>query len=155
MCRKNETGFSLVSAIFILVVLAVLGAALLTVSTLRHASAGIDVQGVRGYQAAASGVEWGLYRLLDPDGAPAAALPACWAGTASVTPGGSLAAFAVATTCTRATTTELGRDIGVYTIVSGSEIQDWRCATTTGQRAPASPNREHRLSSMTFLFGKK
>jgi MSHA biogenesis protein MshP len=118
MCRKNETGFSLVSAIFILVVLAVLGAALLTVSTLQHASAGIDVQGVRGYQAAASGVEWGLYRLLDPDGAPAAALPACWAGTASVTPGGSLAAFAVATTCTRTTTTELGRDIGVYTIVS-------------------------------------
>lgn len=44
---------------------------------------------------------------------------------------------------------------GVYTIVSLNEIQDWRCATTTGQRAPASPDREHRLSSMTFLFGKK
>jgi MSHA biogenesis protein MshP len=118
MFRREESGFSLVSAIFILVVLAVLGAALLTVSSLQHTSSGIDLQGVRAYQAARSGVEWGLYRLLDPDGAPAAGLPSCWAGTASVTPGATLGAFAVIATCTRTTATELGKDIGVYTIVS-------------------------------------
>jgi MSHA biogenesis protein MshP len=118
MFRRDESGFSLVSAIFILVVLAVLGAALLTVSSLQHTSSGIDFQGVRAYQAARSGVEWGLYRLLDPDGAPAATLPSCWAGSAAVTPGASLSAFTVTATCTRDTANELGRDIGVYTIVS-------------------------------------
>jgi MSHA biogenesis protein MshP len=139
MFPDRQGGFSIVSAIFILVVLAVLGAALLTVSTLQHASAGIDLQGVRAYQAARSGVEWGLYRLLDPDGAPAAALPACWAGSASVTPGASLAGFAVSATCARTTTTELGRDIAVYTIVS---------TATFG--TPQQPNHVSRTVSATM-----
>jgi MSHA biogenesis protein MshP len=118
MSRRTERGFSLASAIFILVVLAVLGAALLTVSALQHNTSGLDVQGVRAYQAARAGVEWALYRVLDPDGAPAAALPDCWAGNAAVTPGASLGGFSVTATCTRVATTELGRDIGVYAIES-------------------------------------
>jgi hypothetical protein len=44
---------------------------------------------------------------------------------------------------------------GVFTVVSFNDIDDWSCATTTGQGAPDDPLREHRLSSMTFLFGKK
>jgi hypothetical protein len=38
---------------------------------------------------------------------------------------------------------------------AGSDIRDWDCATTTGQTAPPTIEREHRLSSMAFLFGKK
>ncbi len=44
---------------------------------------------------------------------------------------------------------------GVFTVGSFNDIDDWSCATTTGQGAPDDPMREHRLSSMTFLFGKK
>jgi hypothetical protein len=36
-----------------------------------------------------------------------------------------------------------------------NDIRAWRCATSTGQTAPATADREHRMSSMTFLFGKK
>lgn len=35
------------------------------------------------------------------------------------------------------------------------DIDDWRCAITTGQTAPGNIMREHRIQSMTFLFGKK
>ncbi len=55
-------GFSLVSAIFLLVVLAALGAAIVTVSTVQHQSSALDIQGVRAYQAARAGIEWGLYQ---------------------------------------------------------------------------------------------
>lgn len=58
----RQTGFTAVSAIFILVVLTALGAAILTVSTSQHLGSAQDVQGVRAYEAARAGVEWGLYR---------------------------------------------------------------------------------------------
>lgn len=44
---------------------------------------------------------------------------------------------------------------GSYLIQSINDIQTWRCANTTGQTAPDTLAREHRLSSMTFLFGKR
>ena len=44
---------------------------------------------------------------------------------------------------------------GTITIRSINEITNWRCATETGQSAPSSPSLEHKLSSMTFTFGKK
>lgn len=57
-------GFALVSAIFILVVLAALGAFMLSVSSSQQIGSALDVQGVRAYQAARAGIEWGLYRQL-------------------------------------------------------------------------------------------
>lgn len=43
---------------------------------------------------------------------------------------------------------------GVLLIQTG-DIPDWACATQTGQSAPTNPMYEHKISSMTFLFGKK
>jgi len=44
---------------------------------------------------------------------------------------------------------------GSYTIVSINEIDTWECTTSTGQTQPTKPERDHKLSSMTFQFGKK
>jgi hypothetical protein len=44
---------------------------------------------------------------------------------------------------------------GTIEIRSLNDIMNWRCATETGQSAPSSANLEHKLRSMTFLFGKK
>lgn len=52
------------TAIFLLVVLAALGAAMLTFSSAQHAGATLDVQGARAYQAARAGIEWGAYQAL-------------------------------------------------------------------------------------------
>jgi MSHA biogenesis protein MshP len=60
-CRPAR-GFSIVTAIFLLVVLSALGVALLSISTIQHVESALDVQGARAYQAARAGMEWGVYR---------------------------------------------------------------------------------------------
>lgn len=69
-CRKLRyaTGVGLVTAIFLLVVLAGLGVAIVTISTSQQTSSAIDVQGARAYQAARAGIEWGLYQNLRTPG---------------------------------------------------------------------------------------
>jgi MSHA biogenesis protein MshP len=60
---KCIRGFALVSAIFILVVLAALGAFIVNISTSQQIGSALDVQGVQAYQAARAGVEWGLFQV--------------------------------------------------------------------------------------------
>jgi MSHA biogenesis protein MshP len=60
---RQARGFSIVSAIFLLVVLSLLGSLMLTFSTVQHVTGAQDVQGSRAYQAARAGIEWGLYQL--------------------------------------------------------------------------------------------
>ena len=55
-------GFSIVAAIFLLVALAALGAAIVIVSTTQQVGSALDVQGARVYQAARAGIEWGAYK---------------------------------------------------------------------------------------------
>ena len=62
--RKRAAGFSLVAAIFLLTILAALGAFIVTVSTTQQVSSALDVQGVRAYQAARAGIQWGAYQQL-------------------------------------------------------------------------------------------
>lgn len=62
-CDKQR-GFALASGIFLLVILAALGAFIVAVSTTQHVGSALDVQGARAYQAARAGMEWGLYRQL-------------------------------------------------------------------------------------------
>ena len=59
---KKQAGVGLVTAIFLLVVIAGLAAAMVTVFTNQQASGQLDVQGARAYQAARAGIEWGLFR---------------------------------------------------------------------------------------------
>lgn len=63
ICRPAR-GFGIVTAVFLLVVLAGLGAALVNLTTVQHTVSAFDIQGARAYQAARAGIEWGLYREL-------------------------------------------------------------------------------------------
>lgn len=112
---SRQRGFSIVSAIFLMVTLAALGAFLVSVSGTQHITAGQDVQGARAYQAARAGVEWGAYQALRN-----AAYACTTAGSSSDTPafGGSLAGFTVTVACALTTTTEGGNAVNVYTITS-------------------------------------
>lgn len=60
----RQRGFSIVSALFLLVVLAALGAFMATFSSVQHTSSAMDVRGTQAYQAARAGAEWGMYRVL-------------------------------------------------------------------------------------------
>ena len=56
---RRQYGFSLPAAIFLLVVLALMGAVIVTVTGLQQSSQQLDVLGARAYQAARAGIEWG------------------------------------------------------------------------------------------------
>ena len=105
----KSRGFSIVSAIFLLVVLAVLGAFMVTFSTVQHTTSALDVRGAQAYQAARTGIEWGTYRVLR--NSP----PSC-VGSKVLN---DVASFVVTVECTAsATYTEGVTPVTVYQITS-------------------------------------
>lgn len=92
-------GFTIVSMLFILVVLAALGVALAKMATRQHLGSAADLEQARAYQSARAGLEWAAWQLLR-NPAPPAAAPACF-GSTSFSPGGGLADFTVTLSCSR------------------------------------------------------
>jgi MSHA biogenesis protein MshP len=128
MCprARRQTGFALVTAIFLLVVLAALGAFLVSISATQHAASALDVQGARAYQAARAGIEWGAYQVLNPEntnnsGTPPPAYTAQYAcGGTPATPalGGTLSGFTVTVQCSYADNMDGARLVRTYQIIS-------------------------------------
>jgi len=58
--HQHQRGFAAISAIFLVVVLAALGAFMVTFSNMQHLTSAQDVQGTRAYWAARAGLEWGI-----------------------------------------------------------------------------------------------
>lgn len=63
---KSARGFSMPTAIFLLVILALLGAFMVSLSTTQNITSAQDVQGSRAYRAARGGIEWALFNLKPP-----------------------------------------------------------------------------------------
>lgn len=59
---KNDRGFTLVQAVFIIAVLALLGMAMMRLTSVQSSTGTLALQGARAYQAARSGLEWGAAR---------------------------------------------------------------------------------------------
>ena len=62
--RRRQAGVGLVTAIFLLVVLAGLGVAMVGLFNAQQTSSNLDLQGARAYQAARAGLEWGLFQQM-------------------------------------------------------------------------------------------
>lgn len=73
---SRTRGFAIVSAIFLLVVLAALGAFVVSVSTTQNITFAQDVQGARAYQAAHAGIEVGIAKWLSTSADSANCAPA-------------------------------------------------------------------------------
>lgn len=106
---RRQHGFAIVSAIFLLVVLGLMAAFIMHVSTHQQAGHVADLRGVRAYQAARVGVEWGLHNHLRN---AACAAPSTFA------PGGNLAEFTVTVTCVSAINDENGTPLTMARIVA-------------------------------------
>jgi MSHA biogenesis protein MshP len=134
MRPELERGFSLVAAIFLLVVLALLGALIASVTGMQQASGQLDVLGVRAYQAARTGMEWAIYQVVDPGNTlnPTSCgtqsppnppnMPNCPASPTTLPAlGGSLSGFTVKVECTpypaSGNITEGNRQVRVFEIV--------------------------------------
>ena len=115
MFRKRTGGFSLISAIFLLLVVAVLGAYVATVASNQHIAGALDVEGARAYQAARAGVEWGAWQVLrSPGGGFSTSCDAAPYSQALAGLAGTLSGFAVQVDCVSTATTEAGVNIRVY-----------------------------------------
>jgi MSHA biogenesis protein MshP len=104
---KAIRGFSLPTAIFLLVILALLGAFMISLSSTQNVTSAQDVQGSRAYQAARGGMEWALYNLKLP-------ATACPASPTTLTIDG----FTVTVTCSLATHDEGGTTRYIYFVAS-------------------------------------
>jgi len=134
---KRLRGFAIVSAIFILVVLAALGAFILNVFTTQQIGSTIDVLGARAYQAARAGIEWGVYRVQSTVAynfgytSTNANLRACPAAVASFVPAATtMSGFVITVTC--AATADPTGGPTIYAIVSTACNQPnagWAAAT--------------------------
>ncbi|MEE9339469.1 MAG: hypothetical protein V3U87_15450 [Methylococcaceae bacterium] len=60
---KRQAGFSIVMAVFILVVLSMLGGYMVKLSGVQHATSTYVIQGARAYQSAKAGVGWAVARI--------------------------------------------------------------------------------------------
>jgi len=98
-------GFAAIAAIFLVVVLAALGAFMLTFSNTQQLTSAQDVQGTRAYWAGRAGVEWGIGAVS------AVADPASInSSTCSTTTPLSLDGFSVAVTCSVTAYQEAGQN---------------------------------------------
>jgi len=94
-----ESGFSLVSAIFLLVVLAGLGVFAVRINVLQQQTVTASLRGSQAFHAARSGIAWAAYRALSAD--------SCSAPTSTLNlTEGATAGFRVTVNCSQSTHTE-------------------------------------------------
>jgi MSHA biogenesis protein MshP len=119
MFRRQQRGFGIATALFLLVVLGALTAYLVSLSTTQQKSSTFDLTGAQAFQAARAGVEWGAYELLrNGGGAFATGCDAAGYGAPirqnlPALPG-SLSAFTVSVDCGSAAFTEKSDTFRVY-----------------------------------------
>jgi MSHA biogenesis protein MshP len=132
MRRDNQAGISLVTAIFLIVVLAALGGIVVTVSGLQHTSSARDVMGSKAFQAARAGIEWGAYKVLQQAALPGAG--ACPAPSTSIPmPAGTdLTGLTVSVTCALTNFNEGDR--------TGVTALEFYLITATACNQPPCPN---------------
>ncbi|MDD4904698.1 MAG: hypothetical protein PHD39_00875 [Methylobacter tundripaludum] len=112
----KQRGFSLIMAIFLIVVLGGIAVFIGRVSTMQHQSSALDEEGAMAYQAARSGIEWGIYQAIvgsSCDDPTSFTLPL----TVPTTPL-STVNYTVTVTCTLMAATEGSTVINMYQITA-------------------------------------
>lgn len=114
--RGRSRGVSLITAVFLIVVLATLAATMARLHTAQQSASTMDFLGTQAYQAARSGLEWGIYQQLrvQPPSVACFASPQTFAMPAA----DSLSAFTVTVTCTAKTGNTVGDTTNRWSIVA-------------------------------------
>ncbi|MGZ4977676.1 MAG: hypothetical protein ACXV8O_11010 [Methylobacter sp.] len=115
----KQRGFSLVMAIFLIVVLGGIAVFIGRVSTMQHHGSALDEEGAMAYQAARSGIEWGVYQaIVNSSCIASSAFTLALTVPATPTTPLSTVNYAVTVTCTQTTPTEGSTTINVYQITA-------------------------------------
>lgn len=112
---STQCGFAAVAAIFLVTLLAALGAWMLSFSNTQQLTNAQDVQGTRAYWAARAGLEWAAAAVpANPALCSGATLANVTAGAAPAT----LDGFALQVRCAKNTYTEGANSLALYTLES-------------------------------------
>ncbi len=120
---KNQSGFTLVNAIFILVVLAALGAFMVTMTGVQSRTPIFAVQGARAYQAAQTGIEWGIAQSV--------------AGSCAVSTTITVEGFSVTVGCSAQSIIEGPMSYYVYDLTSQASTGSYGSAGYVSRRVDA------------------
>ena len=71
LASSRQRGFGLVAALFLILVIAGVIAAMARLAATQHSTSSLALQQARAYQAARAGLEWGMYRVLVDNACPA------------------------------------------------------------------------------------
>ncbi|MGZ5052769.1 MAG: hypothetical protein ACXWF8_17315 [Methylobacter sp.] len=116
--NRKQNGFSLVIAIFLIVVLGGIAVIISWVSTMQHQSSALDEEGSMAYQAARSGIEWGVYQAVINSSCVAGPSTFSLALTVPTTPAASTVNYNVSVACTQTSATEGTTVINIFQITS-------------------------------------
>lgn len=64
LAMRRERGMSLITAVFLLVIMAALAAYITGITTVAHSTSALDLEGSRAYHAARTGLEFGAYQAI-------------------------------------------------------------------------------------------
>lgn len=109
-----ESGFTLITALFLLVVVALLSVYMINFSSVQHSTLVYGVQGARAMQGARSGLEWGIYQAINTG--------SCATASFSTSGAGSLDNFNISVACTSSDHTEGGVPIRTFRLTSSATI---------------------------------
>jgi len=128
---KKQSGFSIVMAIFILVVLSLLGGYMVKLSGVQHATSVFSIQGARAYQSARAGVGWAIARVSAGGvcGDITSASPLTFA---------DITGFSVSLTCSSQAFSEGTDNPGIYKITALSEFGVYSSASYVSRRIEVS-----------------
>lgn len=128
MSIPHQQGIASITAIFVLVVLATIGAAALHFSSVQQLGSIQDLQASQALYAARSGLEWGAYRHAHGQN--------CNANFTAPATAASLTDFTVSVVCTEVTDALGGRPTGVVRIIATAcNEPNTACPNTTNPSA--------------------
>lgn len=106
-----ERGFSLITAIFLLVVVATIGTYMLTIGSTQQQTSTLSVLSSRALHAADSGMEWAIATVLSTD--------ACFGSpTTFILGGGAASGYSVTGTCAASSYSEGPDTYNVFSLVT-------------------------------------
>ena len=110
---NSQRGFSLVAAMFVMIVVALVIAGMVQLSVNQHGTSSLSIQQARAYQAARAGLEWGIHQALTGS---------CAASSSLTLTGTSLAAFSgVLVTCTVSNYSEASSAVRIYNLTATAQ----------------------------------
>lgn len=114
LIRSSDKGFTLITALFLLVVVAALSVFMINISSVQHTTLVYGVQGARAMQGARTGLEWGIHQALGSNTCPAAT-------TFNTSGAGQLDNFTITVNCNDSDHIESGIAVRVFQITASAE----------------------------------